>query len=142
MNLIKNNDFATTRLISEYDKHSNVIIGVDFDDTIHDTFNRGFKHFKALIVLLRLLQRDFNCTLCVWTANQDETKVREFWEANELVINYYNTSPLADRFPGPKPYFNILLDDRAGLDSTYKSIYQLTAHCLELGISNDTKLSN
>lgn len=120
---LKNNEFAIERLISEYKKHNNLIIGVDFDDTIHDTFNRGLD-VSGIIYLLQRLQQDFNCTLCVWTANQDEAKVREYWESIGLTIDHYNTSPLADQFPGPKPYFNILLDDRAGLDSSFEQLKQ------------------
>ena len=134
------NKLATDRLIEEYNRHGNIIIGVDFDDTINDTFNRGI-NTSLLVGMLRTLQQDHNCTLCVWTANQDETLVRNKWKELNLNIDHYNTSPLANKFPGPKPYFNILLDDRAGLDSAYKTLMDLLVHIL-LRKANDTKLPN
>lgn len=136
---LSNCELASKRIIDEYTKHNNIIIGVDFDDTIHDTFDRGL-NYKGLVAVLKLLQKDYNCTLCVWTANQDESKVRSHWQSLGLTIDYYNTSPLASQFPGPKPYFNILLDDRAGLDSAYQVLKNLVFHLL--GITHDSKLQN
>lgn len=136
---IENNILATQRLITEYERHNNIIIGVDFDDTINDTFNKGHVNIPVLVDVLKQLQQDFNCTLCVWTANQDESKVRTRWEELGLRIDHYNTSPLADKFPGPKPYFNILLDDRAGLDSSSRVVINLLKHLLTTKIRDGLK---
>ena len=80
---IKDNTLATARLVTEYLKHNNILIGVDFDDTIHDTFSRGLHHIAELISILKELQNDHNCTLCVWTANPNEQKVRDYWRSEE-----------------------------------------------------------
>ena len=123
---IKDNTLTTARLVTEYLKHDNIIIGVDFDDTIHDTFSRGLHHINELISILKELQNDHNCTLCVWTANPNEQKVRDYWESYGLRIDAYNESPLkSEKFNNVKPYFNVLLDDRAGLDSTFRQIKHL-----------------
>lgn len=123
---IEDEDLACFRLVNEYTKHNNIIIGVDFDDTIHDTFNRGLLNTGELISILKDLQIKYNCTLCVWTANPDEQKVRAYWEIEGLRIDAYNESPLkSEKFNNVKPYFNVLLDDRAGLDSTFKQIKHL-----------------
>ena len=124
---IKNNELASERLIAEYEKHNNIIIGVDFDDTINDTFKRGHENIQTLVDILKDLQENYNCTLCVWTANLNEELVRERWKELGLVINYYNESPLKLFHPA-KPYFNILLDDRAGLDSSYRTLSNLYAY--------------
>jgi len=121
---LSSNELAITRLIEEYKRHNSLIIGVDFDDTINDTFNRGLD-ISGIVYLLQRLQSEFNCILCVWTANQNEELVRSKWEELGLKIDYYNTSPLADKFPGPKPYFNILLDDRAGLYSAWETLKEV-----------------
>ena len=51
---IENNILATQRLITEYERHSNIIIGVDFDDTINDTFNKGHVNIPVLVDVLIL----------------------------------------------------------------------------------------
>lgn len=120
---IKDSTLAIERLIEEYWKHNNLVIGVDFDDTIRDTFGRGLRNIEKLVKKLKALQRDFNCTLCVWTANADEALVRKSWEEKGLNVDYYNESPIKKpHFNSVKPYFNVLLDDRAGLDSSYRQI--------------------
>lgn len=124
---IRNSLAAQQRLIKEYFKHNNLVIGVDFDGTLLDTFEEGDKNtqkeINKLVKKLKALQTDFNCTLCVWTANCDEEKVRQHWDALGLKVDYYNESPVKkSHFNSVKPYFNILLDDRAGLDSSYTQI--------------------
>ena len=126
---ISNNELAVTRLISEYERHKNIIIGVDFDDTINDTFERGHIGIPGLVAMLQQLQSEFNCTLCVWTANINEELVRTTWANLGLTIDYYNESPLK-LFNPAKPYFNILLDDRAGLDSSFMTLTDLFIYLL------------
>ena len=123
---IKSPQFAADRLISEYAAHKNIIIGVDFDDTIDDSVhNRGNTSIPYIVYVLGKLQKEYNCTLCVWTANQNKDKVVNRWNELGLRIDYYNESPLSKKFPGPKPYFNVLLDDRAGLDSSFWQVETL-----------------
>lgn len=132
---ISNNKLASLRLIDEYEKHSNIIIGVDFDDTINDTFNRGHVNIPELVSMLKDLQTTFNCTLCVWTANINEELVRTTWANLGLTIDYYNESPLK-LFNPAKPYFNILLDDRAGLDSAFITLSNLYNYLLKKKAAN------
>lgn len=114
-------EHCVQRLVEEYRKHNGLIIGVDFDDTIYDTHHNNYTH-NAVIMLLRLAQ-SLGCTLCVWTANADEERVRSRWTELGLVIDYYNESPVKFHANQTKPYFNLLLDDRAGLSSAVTSLY-------------------
>lgn len=91
---VQDNKLSTSRLIKEYEAHNNIIIGVDFDDTLFDTHDRKLQHISFLVGLLSQLQKDFNCPLCVWTANVDEQLVRSTWATLGLTIDYYNESPL------------------------------------------------
>lgn len=112
---------AAERLYAEYTKHGNLIIGVDFDDTIYDCHANGYV-FPATIDVLKEAQA-LGCKLCVWTANADKALVHSVWADLGLTINYYNESPIKFHDDQVKPYFNLLLDDRAGLgDALYSLI--------------------
>lgn len=134
-----NEDFATTRLIQEFEAHNGLIIGVDFDDTIYDFHQRGFiEDITKVVELLKDLQNNFGCTLCVWSANRDESHVKAEWDRLGLRIDYYNESPMK-KFNPSKPYFNVLLDDRAGLDSTFKQLIKVRDYALEQNKLKETK---
>ena len=112
---------AAERLYAEYTKYGNLIIGVDFDDTIYDCHANDYV-FPATIDVLKEAQA-LGCKLCVWTANADKALVHSVWADLGLTINHYNESPIKFHDDQVKPYFNLLLDDRAGLgDAMYSLI--------------------
>ena len=111
---------AAERLYAEYTKHGNLIIGVDFDDTIYDCHANGYV-FPVTIDVLKEAQA-LGCKLCVWTANADKALVHSVWADLGLTINYYNESPIKFHDNQVKPYFNLLLDDRAGLSDALYSL--------------------
>jgi len=107
-----------SRLFREWNTHDGIIIGVDFDDTVYDCHDKGFE-FGVLIKAIKEAQK-MGCTICVWTANSDTQKVRDHFKKIDITIDYYNESPIKlEKMNTQKPYFNLLLDDRAGLESAY-----------------------
>ena len=111
---------AIERLYAEYVKHGNLIIGVDFDDTIYDCHANGYE-FPTTIDALKEAQA-LGCKLCVWTANADKALVHSVWADLGLTINYYNESPIKFHDDQVKPYFKLLLDGRAGLGDALDSL--------------------
>lgn len=109
------------RLVSDYCKYGQLVIGVDFDDTIYDTYKKQRTH-DIVISTLRKAQA-LNCKLCVWTANNNEKLVRERWSELDLTIDHYNESPIVIHSNQVKPYFSLLLDDRAGLNSAITALH-------------------
>ena len=110
------NDFkAADRLFKEWCKHGSIIIGVDFDDTVYDCHSNGFEFPHTVTTLKRAQQ--LGAQLCVWTANGDKELVEHTWDKLDLIYNCYNRSPIVFHKNQVKPYFNLLLDDRAGLSS-------------------------
>ena len=107
-----------SRLIDTWKEHHNLVIGYDFDGTIFDTNKKGGDFGRVIELLKECSTLGF--TMCLWTAEPDD-KVLD-WKvmyAKEIGINvdYINKSPLMSGTI--KPYFNILLDDRAGLPYTF-----------------------
>ena len=101
------------RLIEEYKKYHNLIIGFDFDNTICGLDNESIS--KVILLLQECKKLGF--TLCLYTISASdewlEWKVK-YCEYFGISPDYINDSPVlrGDR----KPFFNILLDDRAGLN--------------------------
>ena len=109
-------EFKTAdRLFKEWCLHGSIIIGVDFDDTIYDCHSNGFEFPHTVTTLKRAQQ--LGAQLCVWTANGDRELVQRTWDKLGLIYDCYNRSPIVFYKNQVKPYFNLLLDDRAGLSS-------------------------
>ena len=110
------NEFrAAARLLNEWKKHNSIVIGVDFDGTMYDCHRENFS-FPCLIQTIKRAQ-SLGAKLCVWTANADKELVERTWNELGLAYDYYNESPVKIHDNQVKPYFNLLLDDRAGLES-------------------------
>ena len=100
------------RLIGEYEKYHNLIIGFDFDNTICGLDNESIS--KVILLLQECKKLGF--TLCLYTISISvewlEWKVK-YCEYFGISPDYINDSPVLRG--NRKPFFNILLDDRAGL---------------------------
>lgn len=112
------------RLLREYKTHGKLVVGFDFDNTIFDVHNIG-GDYSAIINLLREC-KELGFILCLYTAELDEDWLE--WKVKYcghfgIEPDYINESPL---IPGTKkPFFNILLDDRAGLESAYLTLKKI-----------------
>ena len=111
---------AADRLFKEWCLHGSIIIGVDFDDTVYDCHEKGFE-FPYTVTTLKRAQQ-LGARLCVWTANRDRELVQRTWDKLDLTYDYYNESPIVFHENQVKPYFNLLLDDRAGLGSALHTL--------------------
>lgn len=112
---------SINRLHKEYKKHGSLVIGFDFDGTIHDFHKKGVIYPK-MIQLLRDL-KSIGCKLICWTCYRDLTYVADYLEKNNIPFNGINTDGIELPWETRKPYFSTLLDDRAGLIQVY---YELT----------------
>lgn len=109
--------YETEKLLEVLGYHNTIIVGLDFDDTIFPlSNNEGIKKRCEKVKDLIYSVKD-KITLCLYTVADEQSllykkKLMELWE---IPPAYINKSPvkLGD---GTKPYFNILLDDKAGLN--------------------------
>lgn len=112
------------RLKEELEKYEFLIIGFDFDDTIYDYHKKGYT-YDGVINLLRKA-KELGFILCLYTVEPDSHKLT--WKISyctNLGIgpDYINKSPVM--IGTTKPFFNILLDDRAGLYSSYLALKEI-----------------
>lgn len=104
------------RLCQELDTHKKLVIG--FDNTIFDVHNKGGDYSQVISVLQRC--KELGWTLCLYTAELREDWLKwkvDYCKHFGIEPDYVNESPLIKGTK--KPFFNLLLDDRAGLEEAY-----------------------
>lgn len=111
------------RLVAEYKKYGSLIVAVDFDNTLYDFHGVG-DTFHNIIELLRLCKEfDFHITIFT-SCNEDRYEfIRQYMKDNDIPFDAINETPDFIPYKGRKVYYNILLDDRAGLESAYKTLW-------------------
>lgn len=121
-----NKENCKKRLLEEYRKYGSLIVAFDYDNTIFDYHNKG-GDYSCVIELLK------SCTILgfemiLLSTEESENKIVEKQteclkmgignSINNIIIPPFRSSRL---FPNSKkPYYNILLDDRAGLEESYE----------------------
>ena len=119
-----NDERCARRLLWEYQNYDRLIVGVDFDNTIRPV--KPDSSCEEVIELLRRCSKDPKITLCLWSisvSQEEEQEKLDFCESLGITIDYVNYSPFRiGRYVTEKQYFNVLLDDRAGLESAYNNL--------------------
>lgn len=114
---------AIDRLKREYDEHKSLVIGFDFDCTIFDFHEEGLDLQPVIDLLVRCSKLGF--TMCLHTLTNDGS---HYFPKISTTINlgirvdFINSSPVMKNqniLYNNKPFYSILLDDRAGLSSAY-----------------------
>ena len=120
------------RLFDEWKKYGSLIVAYDYDNTVFDFYNKGYKYPKVIELLQECKKMGFHLT--VFTSCNDERfpEIEKYLQENNIPFDGINETPDFIPFKGRKVYFNILLDDRAGLSSAYdqlwKVIYAIRGH--------------
>lgn len=110
-----NMDMQVERLRSELAAHGSLFVAFDFDNTIFDYHNQGFDYSGVISLLRRCSEQGHKMILL--TSNEDEENlafIRHYCQHFGIRIDYVNENPIVCK-GCRKPYYNILIDDRAGL---------------------------
>jgi len=111
------------RLYEEYKMYGSLSIGVDFDNTIFDYHKKGYSYDTVIDLIIRA-QRLGN-KIHIFTANPDHDKVRAHCEEKGIIIEGINTDGVKLGWESRKPFYSLLLDDRAGLISAVEDLSML-----------------
>lgn len=113
---------VTRRLIDEWEKYGSIVIAYDFDNTVYD-FHQVGQAYDCVIDLLKKC-KEVGAYLILFTARRDDEMdfVKNYLKVNDIPYDSINEDPVFITKPGRKVYYNILLDDRAGLPSAYRSL--------------------
>lgn len=121
---------ALGRLLIEYEKHGQLIVAFDFDDTVFNTHERPGWEYNQVIELLRRVQ-PYAHIIC-WSASVPERyeSMWQYFRENNIPCQAINEDAPWVVPHGRKIYANIYLDDRAGLESAY-SLLSLFVETME-----------
>lgn len=112
-------ELGVQRLLEQYHIHKNLIVAFDFDDTIFDYHKKGFTYPKVVELLLECQSLGFTLVMLTTTENdQHLIENVKYCERLGLHIAYVNTGPVMPK--AVKPFFNVYLDDKAGLHQAYE----------------------
>lgn len=120
MDYYLNDQNVIDRLVREWKQYNSLVIAYDYDNTVYDYHKKG-ETYEDVIGLLRECKK-FGSHLVVFTANDEDkySPIIEYLKANKIPFDAINESPsFVPVQSSKKIYFNILLDDRAGLSSSY-----------------------
>lgn len=112
------------RLLKEYNKHNRLIVAVDFDDTVYNYHSgENATHERVLNVLRKCNSLSFY--VVIWTASDPSRfdMIRNYMSQKGIKIATINENPIDLPFGlHKKIYYNILLDDRAGLGQSLDTL--------------------
>jgi hypothetical protein len=111
------------RLYREWQAHPQLIVATDFDDTVFPYHATGHTHFEVIGALERAFKARFYIVLLTASAPHRFDEMRAFMLKHGITVHSVNENPIELPFgKHGKPYYNILLDDRAGLGQALETL--------------------
>jgi len=112
------------RLLDEYHKYGRLIVAYDYDNTVFDYHQQGAT-FNDVIELLRECRRlGFHLILFTSCDSDRYPEIKEYLHKQNIPYDAINETPDFIPFNGRKVYYNVLLDDRAGLSSAFEYLWK------------------
>jgi len=134
-----NTDNVYARLRDEYLKYGGLIIACDFDDTLYDFHKKG-RSYNDVIELLRRWRpyAEILITSCVNRTDTERIRfIHRYLRENEIPYDKVNQHSAKSPTPeANKLYYNVLLDDRAGLRESYEVLLRLITEIENGGLSD------
>ena len=106
-------------LKEQYEEHGKLIVAYDFDDTVRPF--RG-SNCEQVIQLLKDL-RPYAHLICFSARKPNETDmIKEYLESNDIPFDFINREWNGENIADNKMFYNQLLDDKAGLYESYRTL--------------------
>jgi len=125
MDFYLNDENVINRLTEEWSKYGKLIIAYDYDNTVHDYHKLGyvFENVISLLKRTKLIGANFIVFTCCNENKYDD--IKKYLSINNIPFDKINENIDDIDFGGRKVYYNILLDDRAGLSSAYNCLLKV-----------------
>lgn len=117
-------NFLLQRLIEQYQKQDRIIIAYDFDDTVSPCYCANCTEVQSV---LRMSKENLNAYFIVYTSNPNHEKIKQFLDYEQLPYDAINQNAPFVPFNNPedKLFYNIFLDDKAGLGEAVRTLKTL-----------------
>ena len=103
------------RLANEWIEHDNIIIGVDFDDTIYPYREDITNHREVIDAIKKAMTSRATIIIYTGSAPTRYPEILKYCEEVGIVVDRINENVIAPFGDNRKIYCNIYLDDRSGL---------------------------
>lgn len=115
-----NKENCKKRLLEEYYKYGKLIVAFDFDNTIYDYHKNGGDYSEVIKLLQDCSKLGFE--LILFTTEEDyDNLLNKIHKVDSILGTFnYRINKSSIFSESKKPYYNILLDDRAGLEESYE----------------------
>ena len=134
-------DLCYQRLKQDYITHKKLLIAADFDDCIFDYHRKGFKFPQVIQLLQDCNKVGFDIVIYSASPRERHPEIQAYCELNNIKIEAINEN-IAEWIKDGKDrskakiYYNILLDDKAGLPTTYRILRKLVDEILRSPATN------
>ena len=131
--------YTFLRLVEQYKKMDRLIIAYDFDDTVCPYYSLSCSWAASAI---RKAKEYLNAYLIVYTCNQDEERIKHYLDKNKIPYDAINENAPFIHFnkkEGSKLYYNLLLDDKAGLHQALSDLETLIYGVMNGTITKENK---
>lgn len=110
------------RLVREWKEYGSLVIAYDYDNTVFDYHGEGHEYID-IPVLLRECKKQ-GAYLIVFSASEENRyeEMGNYLDKKNIPFDTINENPFFIKNKTGKIYYNILLDDRAGLRSAYENL--------------------
>lgn len=113
-------DRCVTRLLQEWRTHNQLIVACDFDDTVFDFHGKGYRYDRIIELLKRCQYHGFYIMMFTAQHPDQYDQSRAYLAEKGIIVHTTNCNPVEMKFGHwGKPWWSILLDDRAGLGQAY-----------------------
>jgi FMN phosphatase YigB (HAD superfamily) len=117
---------VVSRILREWLEHGKLVVAYDFDGTVYDYHNQGHTFHQVTELLHEC--KELGAYFIVFTAAGPDRydSIKEYLNRKEIPFDAINENMPGLPFgnEGNKIYYNVLLDDRAGLRSAYEDLWE------------------
>lgn len=113
------------RLWSEYKLHGKLVVAYDYDNTVFDYHNKGYTFEKVIDLIRRCKKLGFYLIVFTGSNSTRFGEISQYLNENDIPFDAINENPPFFKSDSRKIFFNIILDDRAGLPSAYNVLKDL-----------------
>lgn len=113
------------RLEDWYLKHGVLIIAFDFDDTVFNSYGKPDATYDNVIAVLRRWRNHGKFVCFTARASIDYDFIKQHLVMKDIPFDYINNHANGDDIIGRKIYYNVMFEDKSGLEFPYRALSKL-----------------